>query len=92
MFIMDMYKEVLNLGHNNAYWIENNNKIYGSVIGSKTGKTAGEIIEESKMGIGVTTGDGEIIFTDIKPFGKKRMNAYSYINGLHNSLIGKVFE
>ena len=67
-------------------------KIYGSVIGSKTGKTAGEIIEESKMGIGVTTGDGEIIFTDIKPFGKKRMNAYSYINGLHNSLIGKVFE
>lgn len=67
-------------------------KIYGSVIGSKTGKTVGEIIEESKMGIGVTTGDGEIIFTDIKPFGKKRMNAYSYINGLHNSLIGKVFE
>ena len=44
------------------------------------------------MGIGVTTGDGEIIFTDIKPFGKKRMNAYSYINGLHNSLSGKVFE
>lgn len=31
---MDMYKEVLNLGHNNAYWIENNNKIYGSVISS----------------------------------------------------------
>ena len=37
------------------------------------------------------TSDGEIILTDIKPFGKKRMSASSYINGLHDkSLVGKV--
>ena len=39
------------------------------------------------------TGTGEIILTDIKPFGKKRMTASSYINGLHDkSLIGKVLK
>ena len=35
----------------------------------------------------------EIILTDIKPFGKKRMDAASYLNGVDKkSLIGKVFE
>ena len=46
-----------------------------------------------KNGIGVSCSDGEIILTDIKPFGKKRMDAGSYLNGVDKkSLIGKVFE
>ena len=37
--------------------------------------------------------DREIIITDIKPFGKKRMLVSSYLNGIDkNSLIGKVFR
>ena len=39
------------------------------------------------------TSTGEIVLTDIKPFGKKRMDARSYINGIHdNNLIGKVLK
>lgn len=69
-------------------------KIYRAEISERkfTNKEIGEVTGLYKEGIGVMTLDGEIILTDIKPFGKKRMNAYSYINGLHNSLIGKVFE
>ena len=47
-------------------------------------KKPGDISGLYKKGIGVVTGDGEIILTDIKPFGKKRMNAFSYINGLRD--------
>mgnify|MGYP003308116707 CR=1 FL=1 len=40
-----------------------------------------------------TDSDGEIILTDIKPFGKKRMDAASYLNGVDKKgLVGKVFE
>ena len=69
-------------------------KIYNSVISDKkvSGK-CGEITNIYKNGIGVATNGGEIILTDIKPFGKKRMDATSYLNGVDkNSLIGKVFE
>ena len=39
------------------------------------------------------TKDGEIILTSVKPFGKKRMDAYSYVNGVgKDNLIGKVFK
>ena len=72
----------------------NEMKIYNSVISDKkvSGK-CGEITNIYKNGIGVCTNDGEIILTDIKPFGKKRMDATSYLNGVDkNSLIGKVFE
>lgn len=69
-------------------------KIYDSVISEMrpTGK-CGEITNIYKNGIGVCTGDGEIILTLIKPFGKKKMDAASYLNGVDkNSLLGKVFE
>lgn len=72
----------------------NEMKIYSSIIGDKkvSGK-CGEITNIYKNGIGVCTNDGEIILTDIKPFGKKRMDAASYLNGVDKkSLIGKVFE
>ena len=56
-------------------------------------KKVGEVSNLYKDGIGVATVDGEIILTDIKPFGKKRMSAESYINVLKNKdMIGKVLE
>lgn len=69
-------------------------KIYASFIGvARPSGKPGEIINVYKKGIGVCTGDGEIVITDLKPFGKKRMDAASYLNGVDKkSLIGKVFE
>ncbi len=70
-------------------------KIYRAEISERkfTNKEIGEVTGLYKDGIGVMTLDGEIILTDIKPFGKKRMSASSYINGLRDkSLIGKVLK
>lgn len=70
-------------------------KIYSIKISDKKCDdcTCGQISNVYKNGIGVCTGDGEIIITDLKPFGKKRMLAASYINGIDkNSLIGKVLK
>lgn len=69
-------------------------KIYASIINDKKvdGK-CGMITNIYKNGIGVCTKDGEIILTSVKPFGKKRMDALSYVNGVSkDALIGKVFE
>ena len=71
-------------------------KVYSATISNRAFPNAkvGEITGLYKDGIGVKCVDGEIIFTMIKPFGKNKMTASSYINGLHNreSMIGKVFE
>ena len=71
-------------------------KVYSATISNRVFPNAkvGEITGLYKDGIGVKCIDGEIIFTMIKPFGKNKMIASSYINGLHNreSMIGKVFE
>lgn len=71
-------------------------KAYSSIISDKvfSSKKVGEITGLYKEGIGVNCSDGEIILTVIKPFGKKKMDAFSYINGLQNkeSMIGKVLE
>lgn len=70
-------------------------KIYRAEISERkfTNKEIGEVTGLYKEGIGVMTLDGEIILTDIKPFGKKRMSASSYINGLRDKiLIGKVLK
>ena len=70
-------------------------KIYASRIGDKinNGNTCGEVCSIYKDGIGIWCSDREIIITDIKPFGKKRMLVNSYLNGIDkNKLIGKVFE
>lgn len=70
-------------------------KIYAAIISDRVfkDKRCGEITNIYKEGIGVCTKDGEIIFTDIKPFGKKRMSASSYINGIKKEeLIGKVLR
>ena len=51
------------------------------------------IINIYKDGIGVSTLDGEIILTEVKPAGKKRMLVRDYLNGINkNSLLGKVIK
>ncbi len=70
-------------------------KVYNAIITDKkfNDKKIGEVVGLYKNGIGVMTSTGEIVLTDIKPFGKKRMDARSYINGIHdNNLIGKVLK
>lgn len=70
-------------------------KIYSSKISGNKYESAktGEIVKIYKDGIGVKTLDGEIIFTDVKPFSKKRMSAESYLNGREReTLIGTLFK
>ena len=78
----------------NAILDENEMKVYAAEIvdGNYKGE-AGEIVDINKKGIIVKTGDGCILLTSIKPFGKKKMDAYSYVNGVgKDNLIGKVFK
>ncbi len=70
-------------------------KIYESVLLDKTYPNAscGEIVDINSMGIVVATKDGSICLTKVKPFGKKMMDAKSYVNGIgKDKLIGQVFE
>lgn len=54
-------------------------------------KQAGEVLHIYKDGIGIATSDYEIVLTDIKPNGKKRMLASNFINGIKKEdYIGKV--
>lgn len=78
----------------NAILFDNEMKIYESIINDKDySGTPGEIVDITKQGIVVKTGDGSIIITKLKPFGKKMMDASSYVNGIgKDKLIGKVFE
>lgn len=53
--------------------------------------TPGQILHIYKEGIGIATGDYELVLLDIKPFGKKRMLASSFVNGIKkDEYIGKV--
>lgn len=78
----------------NAILDEKEMKIYKSTISSKNyNGEYGEIVDVTKEGIVVKTGDASIILTEVKPFGKKKMDANSYVNGIgKNNLIGKVFK
>ncbi len=69
-------------------------KIYDSYILDKEYEgVPSEIVDIVKDGIVVKTGDGAVILTSVKPFGKKKMDAKSYVNGYgRDNLIGKVFE
>ena len=50
----------------------------------------GEIVKIYKEGIGVKTSNGVIILTIIQLEGKSKMSAAAYLNGIKESLIGKV--
>lgn len=78
----------------NATLDQNEMKIYDSIPDTKTySGQCGEIVEVTSKGIVVKTGDGSILLTKIKPFGKKSMDASSYVNGVGaKTLIGKVFQ
>ena len=79
----------------NAIIFDNEMKIYESVILDKKYDNAkcGEIVEVNKEGIIVKTGDGSILITKLKPFGKKMMDASSYINGMgKDKLLGQEFK
>lgn len=68
-------------------------KVYNSRIGTSKNEISGKIINIYKDGIGVSTLDGEIILTEVKPAGKKRMLVRDYLNGIDkNSLLGKVIK
>ena len=69
-------------------------KVYGARIGDydSSKNVAGEILHFYKDGIGVATRDKELVLLDLKPFGKKRMLASSFINGIKKEEYkGKVF-
>lgn len=52
---------------------------------------AGEVLHIYKDGIGIATKDYELVLTDIKPMGKRRMLASNFINGIKKEdYIGKV--
>ncbi len=69
-------------------------KLYDSYILDKEYEgVPSEIVDIVKDGIVVKTGDGAVVLTSVKPFGKKKMDAKSYVNGYgKDNLIGKVFE
>lgn len=70
-------------------------KVYSARIGDVDTSefVPGKVINVYKDGIGVATKDKEIIFTDVKLSGKKRMSAGSFINGFgKDKLLGKVFK
>lgn len=80
-----------------AYAILDNKivKIYNSKIQDHlyTEKENGQIVNVYDDGIGVSTKDYEIIITDIKIEGKKRMLVKDYLNGIDKeTLLGKVFN
>ena len=70
-------------------------KIYNARITDRvfTEKENGEITNVYKDGIGVSVKDYEIVITELKVEGKKKMSASSYLNGIDKfALIGKVFN
>lgn len=69
-------------------------KIYScSILDNKYTGQCGEIVDVIKRGIVVKTGDGAVVLGDVKPFGKKRMSSYSFVNGIgKDKIIGKVFK
>ena len=92
--IFNLIRGLCPIPGSNAILAENEIKIYDSII-TRTSYSGecGEIVDIAKEGIVVKTGDGAIVLTSIKPSGKKRMDATSYVNGVgKDSLLGKVFQ
>lgn len=78
-----------------AYFIMNGNrtKVFKARIGDNKYDNIGVINKIYKNGIGISCKDGEIIIEEIQPFGKKKMDVSSYLNGINKEeLIGKELE
>lgn len=68
-------------------------KIYSCNIGnSQKEGISGEIINIYKDSIGVKTSDGEILIKELQFEGKKRMDTKTFLNGIHENIIGKKFK
>ena len=92
--VFNLIRGLCPIPSSNAILDEKEMKIYKSIISDKKyNGEYGEIVDVTKEGIVVKTGDASIILTEVKPFGKKKMDANSYVNGIgKNNLIGKVFK
>lgn len=92
--VFNLIRGLCPIPSSNAIFDEKEMKIYKSIISDKKyNGEYGEIVDVTKEGIVVKTGDASIILTEVKPFGKKKMDANSYVNGIgKNNLIGKVFK
>ena len=77
-----------------AYLFDQEFKILESKIcDNKYSDVCGTIVDVTKEGIIVSTNDSSIIITKLKPFGKKAMDAYSYVNGIgRDKIVGEVFK
>lgn len=53
---------------------------------------AGEITAIYSDGFGVKCSNGEVVFTEVQPEGKKKMRATDFINGYHGELVGKILK
>ncbi len=78
-----------------SYAFLENKKV--KIIKAEIGKSnkdgvSGEIINIYKDSIGVKVKDGEILITYLQEEGKKKMDTKTYLNGVHEDLIGKVFN
>lgn len=49
-----------------------------------SGKNAGSIVNTSKQGVEIQTGEGILLLKRVKPEGKSEMNAFDWSNGLKN--------
>ena len=71
-------------------------KVYNttiSTIKTSENKDIGEIVNVDKNSLAIKTGDGIILITEIKPFGKKKMLVKDYLNGIKKEdLIGKILK
>ena len=78
----------------NAYIFNEEMKILESrILDKEYSGVCGQIVDVTKEGIIVKTKDSSIIITKVKPFGKKLMDASSYVNGIgKDKLIGEVFS
>ena len=67
-------------------------KVFESVISDEyfPENLNGEIVKIYKDGIGVKTSNGVIVLTLIQPEGKSKMKSKDYLNGLKESLVGKI--
>ncbi len=92
----NVFNKVRSLSDNPACYVNYNCeplKIYdGYILDKKSSKTPGTIEEVLKNGIGVSTKDNIYVITSLKPFGKKKMDARSYINGLRENIVGGHYE
>lgn len=95
---LEIYNQIRGLNpFPGAYAVLDNKiiKIYNSRITNNlyTEKENGQIVKIYNDGIGISTADYEIIITEIKIEGKKRMLVKDYLNGIDkNILIGKIFN